>query len=134
MLGCRVSHMNTFPMEDKVLELVAHRFHVLGETYRLRILQLLKQRARNVGELVNELNGNQPNVSKHLQILRQAGIVDRRRDGNSVIYSLKDRSVWRLCELVQQNEQPKLKRGRAVGGFIHHQNGRWLPSMSPGSG
>jgi len=48
-----MSHMNVFPMEDKVLELVARRFHVLGETFRLRILQLLNQRARNVGELVN---------------------------------------------------------------------------------
>jgi DNA-binding transcriptional ArsR family regulator len=107
MFGCRVSHVNEFPMDDKVLELVAYRFHVLGETYRLRILQLLKQRAKNVGELVNELKGNQSNVSKHLQILLQAGIVDRRREGNSIIYSLKDRSVISFCELVHQNEQSK---------------------------
>jgi DNA-binding transcriptional ArsR family regulator len=97
--------MNVFPMDDKVLELVAHRFHVLGESYRLRILQLLERRPKNVGELVNELNGNQSNVSKHLQILHQAGIVDRIRDGNNIVYSLKDRNVISLCELANKREK-----------------------------
>jgi len=92
-------------MDDRVLELVARRFHVLGEPYRLRILQLLLRNAMTVGELVKKLDENQSNVSKHLQILRQAELVNRRREGNCIIYSLKDRGFGRLCELARQNSR-----------------------------
>lgn len=53
-----------------------------------------------VGELVHSLDGNQPNISRHLQILYQAGIVSRRRSGSNIIYSIKDLTVFTLCELV----------------------------------
>ena len=52
-----------------------------------------------VGELVRLLKGNQPSISKHLQILHQAGIVSRRRSGTNIIYSVKDPNVFTLCEL-----------------------------------
>lgn len=83
---------------------IASRFRTLGEPYRLRILQLLKRGALTVGEVVQSLDGNQPNVSRHLQILYQAGIVGRRREGSNVIYSLNDPTVFRLCELVHRNK------------------------------
>jgi DNA-binding transcriptional ArsR family regulator len=89
---------------EKMRDLVAGRFRTLGEPYWLRILQALSQGPRTVGEIVQSLNGNQPNTSKHLQILYQAGIVGRRRDGNNVVYSLSDPSVLRLCELVHRNK------------------------------
>jgi hypothetical protein len=60
-----------------------------------------------VGDLVEELEGNQPNVSKHLQILYEAGIDGRRREGSSIVYSLNDPSVLKLCELVHRNETKK---------------------------
>jgi DNA-binding transcriptional ArsR family regulator len=69
-----------------------------------------------VGDLVEELDGNQPNVSKHLQILYQAGIVGRRREGKSIVYSLNDPTVFRLCELVHRNEAKK-RAGCAKIGF-----------------
>lgn len=87
-------------MSDEVLILVASRFRALGEPYRLRILQVLRRGAMTVGEVVQALNGNQPNVSKHLQILYQAGIVNRRRSGSSIVYSIKDTTVFTLCKLV----------------------------------
>ena len=59
-------------MSDKMLDLVARRFRTLGEPYRLRILQELEVGEKSVGELVAALDGNQPNVSKHLQILSDA--------------------------------------------------------------
>ena len=77
-------------MSDKTLDLVAARFRTLGEPYRLRILQVLGRGAMRVGDLVEELEGNQPNVSNHLQILYQAGIVGRRREGSSIVCSLND--------------------------------------------
>ena len=71
-------------MSDEVLDLVASRFRTLGEPYRLRILQVLRRGAMTVGELVRSLDGNQPNVSRHLQILYQSGIVRRKRGGKNV--------------------------------------------------
>ncbi|MBS1805588.1 MAG: winged helix-turn-helix transcriptional regulator [Acidobacteria bacterium] len=87
-------------MSDETRLLVASRFRTLGEPYRLRILQTLRQGAMTVGELVHSLDGNQPNISRHLQILYQAGIVSRRRSGSNIIYSIKDLTVFTLCELV----------------------------------
>jgi DNA-binding transcriptional ArsR family regulator len=106
--------MHVFPVSDKMLDLVADRFRTLGEPYRLRILQVLRRRAMRVGDLVEELDGNQPNVSKHLQILYQAGIVGRRREGNSIVYSLKDPTVFRLCELAHRNEAKKSRAASAI--------------------
>ena len=59
------------PMSDKMLDLVARRFRTLGEPYRLRMLEELRQGERSVGELVAVLDGNQPNISKHLAILAE---------------------------------------------------------------
>ena len=91
-------------MTGKMTDLIAGRFRVLGEPYRLRIIQVLRHGEMTVGEVVQSLDGNQPNVSRHLQILYRAGIVNRRRDGICILYSLHDPSVFRLCELVHQNE------------------------------
>ena len=84
----------------KMVELVARRFQVLGEPCRLRILQALQGGPRTVNEIVGDLDGNQPNISKHLQILFDAGLVGRERSGNSVFYSIADPVVFKLCELV----------------------------------
>jgi DNA-binding transcriptional ArsR family regulator len=95
--------MAKLPMTDKMLDLVARRFRTLGEPYRLRILQVLESGERSVGELVSELEGNQSNVSKHLQILFDGGLVERRRLGNTILYAISDPMVFSLCELVCRN-------------------------------
>lgn len=91
-------------MAGKMTDLIAGRFRALREPYRLRILQVLRQREMTVGEAVQLLDGNHPNASRHLQILDRAGIVNRRRDGICILYSLHDESESRLCEFVHQNE------------------------------
>lgn len=87
-------------LSDKMIELVARRFRTLGEPVRLRLLQVLESQERTVGELAEALDGNQPNVSKHLQILYDAGLVSRRRQGTSIIYAISDPMVFKLCDLV----------------------------------
>lgn len=87
-------------IHEKMVELVARRFQVLGEPCRLRILQALQGGPRTVNEIVGDLDGNQPNISKHLQLLFDAGLVGRARSGNSVFYSIADPVVFKLCELV----------------------------------
>lgn len=83
-----------------MIELVARRFRMLGEPQRLRILRALEHGRRTVGEIVELLQGNQPNISKHLLALHAAGLVARRREGNSIYYSIADPVIFRLCELV----------------------------------
>ncbi len=93
-----------------MLELIARRFRILGEPLRLRILQELQTGQKTVNELVSELDGNQPNVSKHLQILSDGGLVSRRREGTSIVYAISDPMVFKLCELVCKSEATKSKR------------------------
>jgi DNA-binding transcriptional ArsR family regulator len=87
-------------LTDAMIGQVARRFRALGEPQRLRILQALEDGPRTVGDLVAELNGNQPNISRHLQELHDAGLLRRRRDRTSVYYSIADPVVHRLCALV----------------------------------
>jgi DNA-binding transcriptional ArsR family regulator len=91
------------PKSEKILALIARRFRLLGEPFRLRLLQELEDGELTVGELVFKLDGNQSNVSKHLQMLHQAGFVSRRREGNSVYYGIADTFVMKLCDLVCKN-------------------------------
>lgn len=84
-----------------LIEHVAERFRVLGDANRLRILQALVGRGEmNVGELVGLLEMSQANVSKHLRVLHEAGVVTRRAEGTAAYYAVSDPTVSRLCDLV----------------------------------
>jgi ArsR family transcriptional regulator len=91
---------NHFQMTGESLGLVAGRFKVLSEPIRLRLLQSLERGEASVGALAERLGTTQPNVSKHLKILQDAGLVSRRQEGNTAWYSIADPSVFALCDLV----------------------------------
>ncbi len=97
-------------MSEKMIELVAKRFRMLGEPFRLRLLQHLHTGEKSVNELVAALDGNQPNVSKHLALLYDSGLVGKRRERTSVMYAISDPMVFKLCDLVCRNEAQKSKR------------------------
>ena len=84
----------------ETLEVVAHRFKVLAEPARLQILNELRTRPLNVTELMDATALNQANLSKHLQLLHTHGFVRRQRDGLFVVYTLADRSVFALCDIM----------------------------------
>lgn len=88
------------PLSGEVIDLVAARFRILGEPFRIRILQELQSGEKNVSELVAAVGSTQPNVSKHLRILQEAGIIGRRQEGNNVYCFIADPSVFELCDLV----------------------------------
>ena len=64
-------------------------FEVLTDANRRRILDLLRERERAVGELVGELGISQPGVSKHLRVLREAGLVEARVEAQRRLYGLR---------------------------------------------
>lgn len=92
-----------------MIELIGRRFRLLGEPFRLRLLQLLESQERTVGEMVALLGGNQPNISKHLQMLHDGGLVSRRREGTSIYYGIADPVVIQLCELVCKSAAEKAR-------------------------
>jgi DNA-binding transcriptional ArsR family regulator len=79
---------------------VADYFKVLSELSRLQVLCSLKSGSKNVTELMEETGLGQANVSKHLKILAQAGIVSRTPQGVSVYYEIAEPFIFELCELV----------------------------------
>ena len=74
----------------------------LADPKRLAIIHLLRDRERTVGELVAALAVRQPNVSQHLTIMRELGIVTMRREANQNFYSLAHPAIGQACDLVQQ--------------------------------
>ena len=93
----------SFRMEnisDKALELIARRFRVLSEAVRLKLINLLRDGEMSVTELTAQLQTSQPNVSKHLKILTESGILRREQRGNTVFYAIADPSIFELCDSV----------------------------------
>ena len=88
------------PLPDPLIELVAQRFRVLGEPMRIKLLDRLREGDATVGELQQALGASQQNVSKHLGILYDAGMVRRAKDGNHTRYTISDPAVFELCEQV----------------------------------
>ena len=88
------------PLPPLLAELIAQRFRVIGEPTRIRVLDRLRPGAATVGELSAALGAGQQNISKHLGVLLQAGIVAREKRGNNAVYSIADESVFELCEQV----------------------------------
>ena len=106
-------------METKSLEIVAERFRILGDPLRLRLLHVLKSGERSVGSLVETTGASQANVSKHLQILRSAGLVDRRREGLMAYYAIADASIFQLCDLVCGRLEEQFREDLEALGQLH---------------
>lgn len=87
-------------LSPTALGLMAEFFKVLSEVSRLQIVCCLKLGSRNVTEIIEETGLGQANVSKHLKILAQAGIVNRQQQGVCVYYQISNPFVFELCELV----------------------------------
>ena len=68
----------------------------LAEPNRRRILDLVRDRPRPVGELVSELGLTQPGTSKHLRVLREAGLVEVHPDGRRRLYALRPEPLAEL--------------------------------------
>jgi DNA-binding transcriptional ArsR family regulator len=104
-------------LPDEALQQVAAYFQALSEPTRLQILNLLRQQERSVGELAQLCGYSSANVSRHLALLTQHGLVRRESRGNSAYYSIADASVYALCDLVCDNIARQLERvakGRAA--------------------
>jgi DNA-binding transcriptional ArsR family regulator len=77
-------------------------FRALAEPNRLQIVELLLNGPRPVGDMVDQLGLRQPQVSKHLRVLSEAGLVDVRVDAQRRIYALRPQPLQELEEWIER--------------------------------
>jgi DNA-binding transcriptional ArsR family regulator len=97
-------------LPKEALAQVASYFQALSEPTRLTLLNLLRGGERSVGELAQATGFTIANVSRHLTLLAQRGLVMRESRGTSVFYRIADESVYALCDLVCGNVAQQLDR------------------------
>jgi len=90
------------PSSRPIHAVKADFFKALGNPIRVRILELLSEGERSVGDLQAELEMDSSGTSQHLGALRRQGIVESRRDGTSVYYRVKDPRTFKLLEVARK--------------------------------
>lgn len=95
-------------------ELTASVCRALNDPKRLMILYALAEEPRAVSDLCTALEVSQSNVSQHLAVLRDRGLVDTERAGNRIIYTLRDPMVVEAIDLLRRVMSEELERRRAI--------------------
>jgi DNA-binding transcriptional ArsR family regulator len=85
---------------NAVFESVARYFALLSEPTRLRIMHSICAEEKSVNQIVAEIGASQTNVSRHLGLMYQAGVLGRRRLGNQVLYRVSDAAFTEICRTV----------------------------------
>ena len=77
-------------------------FKALADSTRLKILDCIKDEEKCICEVIPYTGKSQPNVSLHLKVLKQAGIVNERKDGTKVMLSIYDNNIFKIINLAKQ--------------------------------
>lgn len=85
---------------DLLLARIAEVLKAMADPTRLKILHSLQHGERCVSDVLGVVGSSQANVSKHLAVLRRAGLVDCSREGLNVFYRIADEGVFRICRNV----------------------------------
>ena len=96
-----VANDKTALQDNKIFELQAEICLALANPKRLQILNLLKNREMSAGEMVKAMHVAKANLSQHLSILRQKGIVLTRREGTSVYYRIAHPKITEACSIMR---------------------------------
>ncbi len=89
-------------MFDEIHVLQAEYFKALSHPIRVSIIELLKEGERCVCEIVPGPELEQPNISRHLNVLKKEGILTSRKDGLKVIYKISDPQVVQIIDLTKE--------------------------------
>lgn len=89
-------------MKDEQIQAVAKILKSMSHPIRLKILCLLQDRELSVGDIRNEVETTNANVSQHLNILRNQGIIDFRKDANFIYNRITDKRILELIMKMQQ--------------------------------
>lgn len=94
--------MPTDNSQNQLREFKAEFFKALAHPIRIHILDALRDGEHNVNELKEILNIESANVSQQLAVLRAKNLVNTRKDGNNVYYSIKDPAVFKLLDVCKK--------------------------------
>ena len=104
---------------DELLTRIAEVLKAMADPTRLKILHSIHDDERCVSDILEVVGGSQANVSKHLSVLKRAGLVDCRRSGLNVFYRIIDEGVFTICrnvcdslELRIESEHEAIIQGR----------------------
>ena len=97
-----------------IYQIKAEFFRVLGHPVRVRILELLKDGERTVGDLQEELQMDSSGTSQHIGVLRKHGVLEGRREGTSIYYSVRDPRIFQLLEVSRQILTSSLTESQAM--------------------
>ena len=101
-------------LSPQLLPKVVQRLKALADENRVRLLLRLQQGPCNVGTLSQALSISQASTSKHLALLKQAGLVESTRAGTQICYAVSDRSIYDLCSLICDGVVRHLKAEHAA--------------------
>ncbi|WP_010251830.1 ArsR/SmtB family transcription factor [Acetivibrio cellulolyticus] len=82
-------------------QLISNLFKALAHPTRIQIVKLLRNGEMCVCEIMPNLDSEQSNTSQHLTVLKNQGIVESRKDGSKVIYSIKNKEVYEMIDLCE---------------------------------
>lgn len=105
---------NSARAEEELYRLQAEFCKGMAHPKRIRILRTLKGGEKTVTELSKLTGIPQANVSQHLAILRQFGLLQARRDGTNIYYAISDHRIVEACELVRNCIGERLKKEQLV--------------------
>jgi len=95
-------------LKQEISQLEADFCSALSDPNRLLLLYALNDGPRNVTELTNELNLNQPTASRHLKVLREHGLVHTTRQGTTITYEISDRRLIQALDLLRSVMRDRL--------------------------
>jgi ArsR family transcriptional regulator len=106
-------------MQDRLCRLRAGVFQALAHPTRIAVVELLRDEGKTpVGTICERLGLEQANASQHLAVLRSKQIVSWRKVGNKVLYSLRDRMIVRILDMMQRYFQDHLNQDLKLLGAI----------------
>lgn len=105
-------------LRQELEDLTAGVCRALNDPKRLMLLYAVADQGRSVGELSGLLHVPQSNVSQHLAVLRDRGLVDVARDGNRSIYTVRDGRVVEAIDILRRVMSDELDRRRALRGGV----------------
>ena len=88
-------------MTRPIYQVKADFFKTLGHPIRIRVLEVLRDGERSVGELLTEVGAEASHLSQQLAVLRRANLVRTRKEGSSVIYSVAEPTLFQLLEVAK---------------------------------
>jgi len=101
-------------MDDLAYKIKADFLKALSHPLRLQIIEFLKNGEKNVGNIIKALSIPQSSLSRHLTILREAGVLKSRQQGTVIYYNIEDHDIFHVLRPIAEMLRKKLKKTETV--------------------